>query len=85
MPRGDEPRGFFFHYAVLTTTTPTIISKPIHMTLDLTPQLKSQLDEAAHYCAIPAENLARLFVADGLRLYLESRDELKDTLDGEDR
>jgi hypothetical protein len=55
------------------------------MTLDLTPQLKANLEQAAHHCSIPPENLARLFVEDGLRLYLDSRDEFRDTLDGEDQ
>lgn len=55
------------------------------MTLDLTSNLKSKLDEAAHYCSIPPEKLAALFVEDGLRLYRDNRDELRDTLNGEDQ
>ena len=56
------------------------------MTLHLTDNLKSELDEAAHYCSIPPEKLASLFVEDGLKLYADSRDEFRDTLfDGEDQ
>ena len=56
------------------------------MILDLTTNLKSELDEAAHYCSIPPEKLASLFVEDGLKLYRDGRDEFRDTLfDGEDQ
>jgi hypothetical protein len=54
------------------------------MTLDLTTQIRSDLDEAAHYCSVPPEKLASLFVEDGLRLYRDSRDELRDSIDRED-
>lgn len=55
------------------------------MTLNLPTNLKSQLDEAAHYCSVPSEKLAELFVEDGLRLYRDSRDEFRDTIDGENQ
>jgi hypothetical protein len=54
------------------------------MILDLTKNLKSELDEAAHYCSLSPEKLASLFVEDGLRLYRDSRDEFRDTVDRED-
>jgi hypothetical protein len=56
------------------------------MTLNLTSNQKSELDEAAHYCSLTPEKLASLFVEDGLRLYRDSRDEFRNTLpDGEDQ
>jgi hypothetical protein len=55
------------------------------MTIDLTTNLKAELDEAAHYCSIPPEKLASLFVEDGLRLYRDSRDDLRDSIDREDQ
>jgi len=54
------------------------------MTLDLTPQLQSELEQTAHHCSIPAEKLASLFVEDSLRSYRDSRDELRDSIDRED-
>ena len=87
MPRGESSAALF-HYAVLTTTTPKVIGKPITMTLDLTPQLKANLEQAAHHCSIPPENLARLFVEDSLRSYRDSHDELdelRDSINREDQ
>jgi propanediol dehydratase small subunit len=58
------------------------------MTLDLTPQLKANLEQAAHHCSIPPENLARLFVEDSLRSYRDSHDELdelRDSINREDQ
>ena len=55
------------------------------MTLNLNTKLQSDLDEAAHYCSIPPEKLASLFVEDGLKLYADSRDELRDSIDREDQ
>jgi hypothetical protein len=56
------------------------------MTINLTSNQKSELDEAAHYCSLTPEKLASLFVEDGLRLYRDSRDEFRNTLpDGEDQ
>jgi hypothetical protein len=83
VPRGESSAALF-HYVVLTTTTPNIIRKPIHMTLDLTPQLKTELEQTAHHCSIPPEKLAALFVEDSLRSYRDSRDELRDSIDRED-
>ena len=54
------------------------------MTLNLTETLKSELEQTAHHCSIPAEKLASLFVEDGLRSYRDSRDELRDSIDRED-
>ncbi len=42
--------------------------------------LQSELNAAAEYCSIPPDKLVATFVADGLKLYRDSPDELRDNL-----
>ena len=54
------------------------------MQLKLTDNVKQELTRAAHFCGLPAEKLAQLFVEDGLTLYLRDPDEFRGTItDGE--
>lgn len=53
------------------------------MHIDINETTKNQLIEASHYCSLPPEKLAQLFVEDGLALYHRSPDEFKGTVDGE--
>jgi hypothetical protein len=43
------------------------------MTISLTENLKSELEQTAHHCSIPPEKLASLFVEDGIRSYARDR------------
>jgi len=53
------------------------------MHIDINENTKSQLIEASHYCSLPPEKLAQLFVEDGLSLYRRDPDEFRGSLDGE--
>jgi hypothetical protein len=56
---------------------------PMQITLnDLTHR---ELTEVAHYCSLPPDKLAQLFVEDGLRLYRREPNEFKSTVVGEDQ
>jgi hypothetical protein len=55
------------------------------MNIALPENLTTELHEAAHYCSIPPDRLITLFVEDGLKLYRESCDEFRGTLDGENQ
>lgn len=55
------------------------------MHIEMNETAKNQLIEAAHYCSLPPEKLAQLFVEDGLALYRSSPNEFRGTLDGEDQ
>jgi hypothetical protein len=83
VPRGESSAALFSLRRINNNNTQSNKKAQI-MTLDLTNNLKSELDEAAHYCSIPPQKLASLFVEDGLRSYRDSRDELRDSIDRED-
>lgn len=83
MPRGESLAALFSLRRINNNNHKTY-RKARNMTLTLPNNLKSQLDEAAHYCSVPSDKLATLFVEDGLRLYRDSRDELRDSIDSED-
>lgn len=53
------------------------------MHIEVNENTKSQLIEASHYCSLPPEKLAALFVEDGLALYARDPDEFKGTFDGQ--
>jgi hypothetical protein len=53
------------------------------MQLELNETTKNQLTEASHYCSLPPEKLAALFVEDGLALYAREPNEFRGTFDGE--
>lgn len=53
------------------------------MHIEINETTKNHLIEAAHYCSLPPEKLAQLFVEDGLELYRRSPNEFRGTLDGE--
>ena len=53
------------------------------MHIEINETTKNHLIEASHYCSLPPEKLAQLFVEDGLKLYRRSPDEFRGTLDGE--
>lgn len=55
------------------------------MHIELNELTKNNLIEASHYCSLPPERLAQLFVEDGLALYRRSPDEFRGSLDGEDQ
>ena len=53
------------------------------MQLELNENTKNQLIEASHYCSLPPEKLAALFVEDGLASYVREPNEFRGTFDGE--
>jgi hypothetical protein len=53
------------------------------MQIELNETTKTQLIEASHYCSLPQEKLAALFVEDGLALYRREPNEFKSTVVGE--
>lgn len=53
------------------------------MQLNLTETQNKELTQAAHFCSLPPEKLAQLFVEDGLKLYHSSEHEFRGTLNGE--
>ncbi len=53
------------------------------MQITLNEKSDRELTEAAHYCSLPPEKLAQLFVEDGLELYRRSPNEFGKTLAGD--
>jgi hypothetical protein len=53
------------------------------MQIEINETAKNQLIEASHYCSLPPEKLAALFVEDGLALYRREPNEFRGTLDAE--
>ena len=53
------------------------------MQITLNEKSERELTEAAHYCSLPPEKLAQLFVEDGLELYRSSPSEFGKTLNGD--
>lgn len=53
------------------------------MHIEINETTKNHLIEASHYCSLPPEKLAALFVEDGLKLYRREPNEFRSTVDGE--
>ena len=53
------------------------------MQINLSETHNQELTQAAHFCSLPPEKLAQLFVEDGLALYRSGEHEFRGTLNGE--